>query len=106
MNSGLRGRPECSLGGDDGDRGSVPRNFPRCVYEFNLQRRERDGWAGLGMGKGEGRERDGLRGRKDGEGDGRRGSRGDAAAACGRRGLVEISCAQALTPMRSRHRRC
>ena len=60
---------------------------------------------GLGMGKGEGRERDGLRGRKDGEGDGRRGSRGDAAAACGRRGLVGISCAQALTPMRSRRRR-
>ena len=43
------------------------------------------------MGKGGGRERGGLAGRKDGgrkEGISR-------SAACGRRGLVEISCAQA-----------
>ena len=58
---------------------------------------------GRGMGKGGGRERGGLAG-EEGWGRGRKeGSRGDAAAACGRRGLVEISCAQALAPMRSRH---
>ena len=67
-----RKRRTPALNGVSPTHNTYPWNYPRYVYEFNLQKRERDGWAGVGMGKGGGRERGGWRGRKDGEGDGRR----------------------------------
>ena len=57
-----RRRRNPALNGVSPTHNTYPWNYPRYVYEFNLQKRERDGWAGVGMGKGGGRERGGLAG--------------------------------------------
>ena len=57
-----RKRRNPALNGVSPTHNTYPWNYPRYVYEFNLQKRERDGWAGVGMGKGGGRERGGLAG--------------------------------------------
>ena len=57
-----RRRRNPALNGVSPTHNTYPWNYPRYVYEFNLQKRERDGWASVGMGKGGGRERGGLAG--------------------------------------------
>ena len=57
-----RRRRNPALNGVSPTHNTYPWNYPRYVYEFNLQKRERDGWARVGMGKGGGRERGGLAG--------------------------------------------